>query len=166
MKIVARDVWRKEHTVEVSDLSWRPSVYGVVIEQDKVLLVSLYNRGYGLPGGGVQLDESFEQALVREMKEETGLTVEPVRMVECRDKFFVWKPGEPGQEVYHTVLAFYECRRVAGELSRDGLTSAEQTYMQQAEWVPLSEVDTMPQVGSVDIVPVIRNVARKEYENG
>lgn len=52
------------------------------------------------------------------------------------------------------------------ELSRDGLTSAEQTYMQQAEWVPLSEVDTMPQVGSVDIAPVIRNVARKEYENG
>lgn len=52
------------------------------------------------------------------------------------------------------------------ELSRDGLTSAEQTYMQQAEWAPLSEVDTMPQVGSVDIAPVIRNVARKEYENG
>lgn len=47
MKIVARDVWRKEHTVEVSDLSWRPSVYGVVIEQDKVLLVSLYNSAGG-----------------------------------------------------------------------------------------------------------------------
>lgn len=52
------------------------------------------------------------------------------------------------------------------DLSRDGLTSAEQTYMQQAEWVLLSGVDTMPQVGSVDIAPVIRNVARKEYENG
>ena len=56
----------------------RPSARGIIMQGDK--LVMIYSRAYGfykLPGGGIEVGEDKQQALVREVKEETGLTVIP-----------------------------------------------------------------------------------------
>ncbi len=50
----------------------------IIIRDGKVLLIHRQKPGrdfYVLPGGGVELEESFEEACVREVKEETGLDV-------------------------------------------------------------------------------------------
>ncbi len=59
-------------------------VTGVLIEQDRLLLVRQRvrpDREWSLPGGRVQGGESLAQALIREMREETGLRVSVVRLL-------------------------------------------------------------------------------------
>ena len=56
----------------------RPSVRGIVIRDGKIAMVhSLKYNYYKFPGGGTEPGESHEETLIREMKEETGLTVIP-----------------------------------------------------------------------------------------
>lgn len=60
--ITCRD-WNDDlHKVSVDEMSFRPSVYGVIIEGDKILL-SPQRDGYDFPGGGMELHETIEQCL-------------------------------------------------------------------------------------------------------
>lgn len=55
-----------------------------IIENDnhEILVVNLsYKKGYALPGGLLQPNESFEDGLKREIKEETNLEVEVDRLI-------------------------------------------------------------------------------------
>lgn len=81
------DINGNEVDMNVEELYFRPAVYGIVIKDEKVLMIT-QNFGYSLPGGGLDLGETFEEALVREMKEETGYEVESVRLLEATSQFF------------------------------------------------------------------------------
>ena len=51
----------------------RPSVRGIVIKDGKILMIhSLKYDYYKLPGGGIEKGESYEEALIREVNEESG----------------------------------------------------------------------------------------------
>jgi 8-oxo-dGTP pyrophosphatase MutT (NUDIX family) len=71
-KIICKDIKGNEYAVPVEQLSFRPSVYGIIIQEGKILLSKQWD-GYDFPGGGIKLGETIEQALLREVKEETGL---------------------------------------------------------------------------------------------
>lgn len=56
----------------------------IILRDGELLLIHRQKPGrdyYILPGGGVELDESFEEACIREVKEETGLDVLGVQLV-------------------------------------------------------------------------------------
>lgn len=75
----------------------RKAVRAVIIEDNKILVMHRNKFGsqyYTLVGGRVNDDESLEQALVREVKEETGLTVTAARLL------YVEKHPEPYNEQY------------------------------------------------------------------
>lgn len=56
--------------------TYREAARGIIIENNQILLVfSEKFKDYKLPGGGLEKNENFEQALLREVKEETGLSV-------------------------------------------------------------------------------------------
>ena len=56
----------------------RPSVRGIILRNGKVAMVhSLKYDYYKFPGGGIETGESLEQALIREVAEESGLVVIP-----------------------------------------------------------------------------------------
>ena len=68
---------RKTENVELTVLC-------LIEDGDKILLQNRVKKdwqGYALPGGHVEPGESFVDAVVREMKEETGLTVRNPRLV-------------------------------------------------------------------------------------
>ena len=90
-------------------------VGGVVVRDGRVLLIRrgkqpLYGR-WVVPGGTVELGETLEQALVREMSEETGLEVEPLEVLTVFDR--IERDGEG--VVYHYVIVDYLCRWLSGE---------------------------------------------------
>lgn len=94
------------------------SVGAVIVDGDRVVLVKrgqppLKGR-WSLPGGAVELGESLQAALVREVKEETGLDVEVGPMVEVLDR--VQRSGD-GRVEYHYVIVDYVCRPRAGTLA-------------------------------------------------
>ncbi len=90
-------------------------VGGVVVRDGRVLLIRrgkapLYGR-WVVPGGTVELGETLEEALVREMEEETSLRVEPLEVLTVFDR--IERDGE--RVVYHYVIVDYLCRWLSGE---------------------------------------------------
>lgn len=66
----------------------RPSVSAVIMERKRILLQQRSDGGqWGLPGGSVELGERVTDALIREVKEETGLpaTLLPNHRIRIRD---------------------------------------------------------------------------------
>jgi len=92
----------------------RIGVGAVLIHQDKVLLIKRGKeplRGrWVVPGGTVELGETLEQALVREVQEETGLTVRPLEVVLVFDR--IEREGDAVR--YHYVIIDYLCDYVSG----------------------------------------------------
>ena len=71
---------------------YRVSAKGVVLMGDRILLVRKVNGMWDLPGGRLEPGESPEQALIREIREETALAVTPIRLIRG---FVRPKPAKP-----------------------------------------------------------------------
>jgi ADP-ribose pyrophosphatase YjhB (NUDIX family) len=89
----------------------------IVDEGGRVVLVKrrfepLAGR-WSLPGGTLELGETLEAGLAREMREETGLDVEVGQVIEVFDRILL---DDERKVRYHFVLVDYLCRPVAGEL--------------------------------------------------
>src|SRR5271168_4850980 len=92
-------------------------VGAVVVDKGRVLLV---RRGceplkgqWSLPGGMLEVGESLTAGVVREVEEETSLTVETVELIELLDR--IHRDGERVR--YHYVIADYLCSVKGGELN-------------------------------------------------
>jgi 8-oxo-dGTP diphosphatase len=92
-------------------------VGAIIIEGDRIALVRrrhapLQGR-WSIPGGVLEVGETLRTAVVREAREETGLTVEPGELLGVFERVV---PDEQGKMRYHYVLIDFLCSRLAGEL--------------------------------------------------
>ena len=98
----------------------RPFVGVGAVLVDRAARVLLVKRRFeplagqwSLPGGAVDVGETLEACVVREMREETGLDVEVGRVIEVFDRIM---HDAEGRVQYHYVLVDYVCRPVGGTL--------------------------------------------------
>jgi 8-oxo-dGTP pyrophosphatase MutT (NUDIX family) len=71
---------------------------------------------WGFPGGALEIGESAEEAVIREVQEEAGLSVKVDSLIEVYTKYFdVYSNGDKAQ----TMLFFFQCSVVGGNLNVD-----------------------------------------------
>lgn len=104
-----------------------------MVHEGRVLLV---RRGseplkghWTLPGGLLELGESLVDGVAREVREETGLIVAPIELVELIDRIH----HEDERVRYHYVIADYLCRVIGGELRAASDADAVH-WVERAEW--------------------------------
>jgi 8-oxo-dGTP diphosphatase len=107
-------------------------------------------KGYwSLPGGLVETGEKLEDAVRREILEETGLRIQPVSRFEIFERIML---DASGRAEYHYVLADYICKVVGGALRAGDDVS-------RVAWVRRSEL------GNYQITEGTREVIERVYEN-
>lgn len=129
-------------------------VGALIYDGDRVLLVQRGNeplKGFwSLPGGAVEPGEKLEQALLREVLEETSLVVRIVRFGEIFERIM---PDSAGNIEYHYVLLDYVCEIVEGE-PRPGSDSAD------VRWFRPEELNTVPVTsGTLEVIERCRTGA-------
>ena len=107
----------------------RVACRGVVFSQGKILLTYEVNTDqYFIPGGGLEEDESLEECCIRELAEETGYVVKPLRQYLTIHEYY---------EEWFFVSHYFICE-VASETTR-ALTEREAEAGLEPKWVPLKE---------------------------
>lgn len=94
--------------------------------------------GWGLPGGAMELGERVDQTVVNEVREETGLEVEPVRLIGIYSDDAFWLTYPHGDQA-KVVSTLFECRVVGGQLQPDGVESLEVRFFPTDALPPMEE---------------------------
>ncbi|MBY0123797.1 NUDIX hydrolase [Bacillus sp. S/N-304-OC-R1] len=103
------------------------SVVIILNEQNEVLLQKRHDGYWGLPGGLMDIGESFEEVAKREVFEETGLVVENLKLLNVfsGSEYYLKVPN--GDELY-SGTAVYFTRDVSGEMVIDYSDSEKMQY--------------------------------------
>lgn len=111
---------------------FRVRVTGILLKEDRILLVKqqVGARDWSLPGGKAEAGETLEQAIVREMAEETGLSVQVDKLLYLCDL------PEADPPIVHVTFLLREC---SGEL-RMPTNELETTPITDMRMVPVSEL--------------------------
>lgn len=116
---------------------------GAIVHDEigRLLLIRRRNepgRGrWSLPGGRVEPDETDIMAVIREVAEETGLTVTPGKIA---GRVLLPAPGPPGGQVYDVVD--YRCQRVSGT-PRPGDDADRAAWIDRATFTTLERTDAL-----------------------
>ena len=124
-------------------------VGAVIVKNDQVLVVRRANpplQGqWSIPGGLVDTGETIKEAVIREIREETSLNIEPVELVEVFERIL---RDADSRVQYHFVVIDYLCRLVSGEAQAG-------TDVSEIRWARLDELQML------GVTPETRNVIQK-----
>lgn len=108
-------------------------ITGILIEDNKILLVQQNlsdKRNWSLPGGRLERGETISQGIIREMKEETGLDVEIIRML------YLCDVEASSNTILHITFLL---KRVSGEIELPS-NVFDENPIHDVRFVPVSEL--------------------------
>ncbi|MDQ2694453.1 MAG: NUDIX hydrolase [Pseudomonadota bacterium] len=124
-------------TVELGYATPKVDVRGVAFRDDKVLLVrEVADQGrWTLPGGWADVNESPGESVAREVLEESGFVVRPVKLLAAYDRD---RHGHSPTYPYHVYKLFFLCEITGGE-ARPNLEASEIAFFGEDELPELSQ---------------------------
>lgn len=136
--------------MDSSSLQTRLGAYAILLDDRKILLCRLCNpdKWYGywtLPGGSVEFGESPEQAMIREVEEETGFIARPISIAGIDTIHDSTAP-------YHGVRIVYHAEITGGGLRRETSGSTD-----HCEWHELARLH------EINLVDLAREIVKWEW---
>ena len=122
------------------------AVSAAIFRDGRVLIV---RRGrppahglYTLPGGGVEIGETLADAVIREVREETGLAIAPLALVGFREAI---ARDAAGRVERHFVILPFAARWIGGEIALNE-ELAEANWRKPAELAGLKTTDGLAEI--------------------
>ncbi|MDD3887279.1 MAG: NUDIX domain-containing protein [Patescibacteria group bacterium] len=135
-KVECKSLFGKKCFIAKNKIRNRVSVYAVIIDKNKILLTNSKNtKKLFLPGGEIESHETIEQALKREVKEETGTKIKIKAFLNFKEVFFYY---DPRNEAYHNFSFFYLCEPLTKKLTEKHQVEFDES--EKPEWKNLSEL--------------------------
>lgn len=112
----------------------------IILNDSKELLLQLREdtNDWGLPGGGMELGDSFEETAQKELHEETGLNAEELKLIGIASGKETYYKYPNGDEIYNAT-AIYEAVKIKGKLK-------EKDETKDLQYFPL---DNLPQLNYI-----------------
>jgi 8-oxo-dGTP diphosphatase len=134
--VKCRTLFNQEKYIDSDLFIQRPSVYGLIIHEQKLLLAQAsYTQKYVLPGGGIEKGEAIEAALMREIAEETGITVVVGEFVHFQTDLFYYDPLDLA---IHGFMFYYQCVPLSTELPF--IQHPDDEGLDRAMWVNVDDL--------------------------
>lgn len=105
-----------------------------VFKENKILLVQEKNELWSLPGGWVDFDQSIKENAVKETLEETGLNVEPLKIIAIQDRN---KHNSP-RYAFSVCKVFVECQLLGGNF-KENIETIQIDWFNLEHLPPLAE---------------------------
>ncbi|MDE6260155.1 MAG: NUDIX domain-containing protein [Oscillospiraceae bacterium] len=118
-------------------------VGAIIVQNGKILMVGNERNDYFYSvGGRIQFGETAEEAVIREVLEETGVRMEVDRLGFIHENYFVGDaPSNFGKLIYE--ISFYFYMKVPDGFSPVSGSFTEDHSKEYLEWVPLDEERTI-----------------------
>lgn len=115
-----------------------PSVTGIILDDEDRILLVRHSEGnvWVAPGGSIEPNEIPADSLIREVWEESGLLVEPVKILGVFGGEGFEVTYKNGDRVSY-VMTVFACRVTGGTLKADGVETLQAGYFSRAEIVTI-----------------------------
>lgn len=137
MKILATfDAKDYQDTVGVYE---KYSVRGIIMREGKLAMQCSRDGEYKIPGGGMEAGENHVQALIREVREETGLHIIEEEIVELGEIVELRRDIFDATKKYICHSLFYYCK-VGEQQDKLKLTPSEEAKGYELKWAEPREI--------------------------
>lgn len=161
-ELESTDIYGKRYVVHTNELQWRPAAYAIATKDRSILLVK-QNGTFHLPGGGVDLGENPNAAVLRELTEESGLHATNPVLVDVISTFFTFETYDT-HELHHvqSLLFYFACELTGEKPQPFNLDAYEKLYGHEVAWLKLEDLDSIVIGTSVDWRPIVKKAITQQ----